>query len=405
MLCVVGWARCHRMAGDKGMCLNEYLPRVVRRERGLTDLILIGLLAKISVLAIIPLAYHLMPFCVPCYYGNFVYPAATPVTPASAFKTWDGQHYIFLAEQWYGPGRASNAFYPLYPLAVRLFRFIFLKNTLVTGLVLSNLFAMGALILLYLLAREIFDERTGFYAGLLFLAFPTSYYSGLVYTESLFLLLALLLFYGLYRNRFLPALTASFLLPLARPQGVLLLVPLLIYLWVKIPATKSLHFDRRHVLPFALLAGFASYLGIMKAATGDPFAGFAAQNSFISGNAIGNLIHPLRWFQTNFLTMPPGFPGPTMFLLDRAFFVGFLLVLVLIHRYLDKVLFACAAVLGLVVVFSGLFIAYSRFLLVVFPIFIVLGHRLKDRHYLVTIPSMFLQISFLVAHSLNYWIA
>ena len=387
------------------MNLGACLPRAVREDRALTELIQIGLLAKICVIATICLAYHLMPFCAPCYYGNFLHPATDPITQTSAFKTWDGQHYAFLAEQWYGPGRASNAFYPLYPLAVRLLRFIFLNNTLITGLILSNIFAIGALILLYLLAREIFDERTAFYAGLFFLAFPSSYYTGLMYTESLFLLLALLLFHSLYRNMFFPALAASALLPLARPQGVLLLIPLSVYLLIKVPVTKGLRPDRRYLLPLALLGGFVAYLGIMEAATGDAFAGFAAQNAFASGNAIGNLVHPWRWFQTNFMTLPSGFPGLTMFLVDRAFLVGFLLILLLIYRHLDKVLFTYAAVLGLVVVFSGIFIAYTRFLLVVFPIFIVLGHRLKERHYLVTIPSVALQLLFLIAHSLNYWVA
>ncbi len=387
------------------MSLSEHLPGELRGDRRLAQLISITLLAKVSILLLVGLVYYLLPFNAHAYMLNFRYPADEWITLSSAYKTWDGHHYSYLAEHWYSSGLTSNAFYPLYPLIVKASRFLFLNHTLFTGIALSNLFAVLSLILLYLFTKNLFGENVAYYTALFYLAFPTSYYTGLMYSESLFLFLALLLFYSLYRNRLVAALAASALLPLTRPQGILLLVPLAVYLLLKVPALPGTRVDRRYLLPLAFVAGFCVYLGIMRAATGIALAGFVAQRSFVAQNSLANVVHPWRWFRLNFVDVQLSLHGFTNSIIDRVFFVLFLFLLVVIFRHLDKTMFAYAAAVGLTVALSGTFMAYSRYLLTIFPIYIVLGYQLKERHYLVTVPSAFVQLLFLTAHSLNYWIA
>ena len=72
--------------------------------------------------------------------------------PGAFWVQWDANHYLGLANNWYvneGDPRFHIVFYPLYPLAVRVFKPLFLGNTALAGTVLSNLFLFAACWALY----------------------------------------------------------------------------------------------------------------------------------------------------------------------------------------------------------------------------------------------------------------
>ena len=161
-------------------------------------------MSKVSILILIYLGYHFLPFNVQNYQINSM-GLAPPVDFWTTLKTWDAQHYLFLAEHGYAPAQMSNAFYPLFPILVGFFRFLFFNHTLASGLFLSHLFTFVSIYYLYRFTCKKFGENTAYYSCLLLLAFPASFYLGLVYTESLFLALAVGLFYYLGENRLWPA--------------------------------------------------------------------------------------------------------------------------------------------------------------------------------------------------------
>jgi len=66
-----------------------------------------------------------------------------------------------------------------------------IHSDILSGLIISNLSLLGCLYFGYKLANHYFNERTANHWLLLLLTFPTSFFLGAVYTESLFLLLIL----------------------------------------------------------------------------------------------------------------------------------------------------------------------------------------------------------------------
>ena len=391
---------------------SEALTRAVRQIPGMMDdnlkkVITITVLVKITIFIIIIFAYFMLLFNTYTYHANFVYPPQEPVNLFTVFKTWDGQHYLYLAENGYPGGviTTSTAFYPLYPFLISLAGALLLGNTLAAALLISNLCSLLAIVYFYQLVKKRYTESIAFTASLCMLSFVTFFYTSLVYSEGLFLLLVIAFFYYLDEKNFTACLFLSILIPLARPTGILVMVPLLGYLVMDYRNNGTVKEPKKYLLPAGFVAGFLFYLVIIAAFTGSFFSGFEAQTLFGAHNSLGNLFDPAAWFLRNFVDIQYTFNGFTTSILNRIFFVLFLVLLWFVYRYLDTTLFLYSLVMGLVPALSDSFMSYIRFLLVIFPVFIALAIRFQKNPYVIIIPSAILQVLLLVAHSLNYWVA
>src|SRR5215207_2686237 len=112
---------------------------------------------------------------------------------------WDTISYLGIAILGYRQD-ASIAFMPLYPLLIRFTAPIFGGNYLLAALVLSTLFCIIALILMYELFVAMYPEVNARAAVMMFMTFPTAFFLLAGYTESLFIALVLL-FWILARNK------------------------------------------------------------------------------------------------------------------------------------------------------------------------------------------------------------
>jgi hypothetical protein len=154
---------------------------------------------------------------------------------ASHFGTWDAAHYLLLSEVGYGKGAPSCAFFPLWPLLVRGVAPLLGGSHVLAGLVLANAFSLVAWVLFHRLVARRWGESTA-NLGLIFLvAFPGALFFQFNYTESLFLLLVMVLWLGLEQRRYRLACATAFLLPITRPVGLFCLLPLLWHLLTKEP--------------------------------------------------------------------------------------------------------------------------------------------------------------------------
>ena len=375
-------------------------------ENKLKELLTITIIVKLLFFLIIILAFFVLPFNIGNYRTNFVYPPDEQVNIFSVFKTWDGQHYLFLAEKGY-PSEItlSTAFYPLYPFIIRFVGFIFLGNTLVAGLFISNLCSILAIVLFYLLVKKLYSDKIAFTASLFMISFITFFYTSLVYSEGLFIFLVIAFFYYFYEKKFYPCLLTTILIPLVRPSGILVILPLFVYLILDIRDVKKVKETKNYFLLLGFITGFLLYLCIMKYFAGSFFSGFVAQDLYIANNSIGNLFHPISWFQRNFLNIHYTFNGYTTSILNRIFFGFYLILLFFVYKYLDKTLFIYSLALGLIPALTGDFMSYIRYIFVVFPIFIVLSLKFQKNPYVIIIPSFMFQVLLLMAHALNYWVA
>ncbi|WP_033346817.1 mannosyltransferase family protein, partial [Catenuloplanes japonicus] len=100
---------------------------------------------------------------------------------------WDALHYVRIAEAGYpvgGPG--YPAFFPLYPLLIRLTDPILPGGTLTSASVVANVAAIGALALLHRLTAHETDPETAHRAVWYLTASPMGFFLFIGYNESLF---------------------------------------------------------------------------------------------------------------------------------------------------------------------------------------------------------------------------
>jgi Gpi18-like mannosyltransferase len=177
---------------------------------------------------------------------------------------WDAVHYLDIATDGYQG--TDMAFFPLYPLLIRIVGSL-AGNHLIAGLLISNAsFFFGLLYLYKLLERE-YDRavarRAIFYVSI----FPTSVYFTAVYTESLFFMLTVASFYYMRSRRWWMAGIFGFFAALTRVEGVLLVVPFVIeWLTQERPLRLRALYDLAAgaLIPLGL-AVYMAYLWVLRA--------------------------------------------------------------------------------------------------------------------------------------------
>jgi hypothetical protein len=159
----------------------------------------------------------------------------------SPLAKWDTQHYLAIAFDGYveghaglPPAEARPAFFPLYPGIVRVLSGFGASR----GLILIVAYAVslasffGALTLLHRLTTIEIGERYARPTLLLLSFFPTALFFGIPYTESMFLLLAVAAFLAARTGRWAVAGIALALASATRVPGLLLIIPvLMLYLY------------------------------------------------------------------------------------------------------------------------------------------------------------------------------
>lgn len=329
---------------------------------------------------------------------------------------WDGALYVVIAQQGYFRMWTAR-FFPLLPLLEHLVAPMTGNDAAVAGLVISNVTCLGAFGLLRVLVERETDRETARRTLLYLAVFPTSFFLAAAYAEAPFLLCCVGAFLALRRGHWLIAGALGALATLARPVGILVVVPLAAEVLLRIRAAGALPRPRDGVailgglaLPPAALAGFSYYLyqhlgtfnAVAQAQNEDgsnkgltwPWIGFLR-----AGHALGDYGLQPNFFQVHIL-------------LDATFTVVLIALVVATYRRLPLpyVLYAFA-VLALLLCLPAhnwyALYANMRFTLEVFPVFMVLGHwgkRLSIERLILTFSLPLLALLTL-AFVLQQWVA
>lgn len=317
---------------------------------------------------------------------------------------WDSVWFLTVAQHGYVSPQ-SSAMFPLYPLLIRAGSLVGGQPLLTGGLISLGCF-LGSLYMLHRLVALDFGDGVARMTTLLVAFFPTALYLSAVYSESLFLLLSVSAIYAARNDRWAAACLLAALAGATRSNGVLLIVPLaLMYLYGPRTAPPSAPDSRRwrpryklgaSALWLALVpAGIVAYLGYLAISHGAPFAPFHAEADWgrsFSGpfgalwQALTALPSDLRGVVTGSApALQPGDPlsWPAHNLIDLGFAAFAVAGMALAYRRVPFAYFAYALVLlthALSYPAATVpLLSLSRFVLVIFPIFIGWGSWLSER--------------------------
>lgn len=335
--------------------------------------------------------------------ANFHWPPGQGSLWFNMLKTWDANQYLYLSEAGYQPGQMADAMYPLWPFLIRLGRLL-VGDSLLSAFLLSNLFSLAALAIYHRLVAEEHGRRVADLSLALCLAFPGALFYCLAYSESLFLLLTVCFYAALRKRRYVAAAILGLLCPLTRAIGIFIALPLALSIWNDWRARKI----RFRYLPLACVPaiGFGCYFLIMYLSTGNAFAGFEAQGSYIAQVSIAKLFSPLLLIN-NFFSIQYGhtfMSSP----IDRLWFVMVIGSLFFMCKN-DTPGFIYVLPAALVPAITTSFMSYTRYMAPLFPVFTAYGAflahpRRKFAFWCLMGIMIVLQFFFIIRHINYYWV-
>ncbi len=246
----------------------------------------------------------------------------------TGFANFDGLHYLRIATDGYS--QYEQAFFPLYPLLIKLISYFFRGNMFAAAFVLSSVSFLIGLTLFFKLASKFQKKENTPWTLLFLLLFPTAFYFGALYTEGLFFLLVIASLYFLQEKKYIYVCIFSFLASTTRLIGVFLIVPFFFSLITsKEELVKKLNFKSVALL-LSPCIGLLTYVGYLWISTGDPLIFFNAQPKFGANRSTHLILLPqvyYRYFKIIF-TAAHNFQW-VMSLVEMCFFSIVFVVLIL----------------------------------------------------------------------------
>jgi hypothetical protein len=367
--------------------LKEKIPR------DLTIIVLIILFSKILVFSLGYLTFYL---------SNV---QASPLSIIMGqFFQWDSLHYMEIAKNGYlaqGPSQINIVFFPLYPLLIRLTTINFGYVNL-SALLVSNASSCVAAFYLFKLAQLDYDGKAAIKAVLYLCIFPTAFFLSTMYTEGLFLALTIASFYYARLGKWPIAGLLSMFSALTRIGGLILLPALLAeYLHQKNWRHKKL--DSNLLWIGLSLVGFLIYLNINVQVTGNPL-------TFITIESVHwhQSLNPVLGFQNALVGSFTGaFPANVYSAAELIFAVVGLLAIVAGFKFRVRPSYNVYMVLSWALfVSSGFWNSIPRYMLTVFPMFILMGFSFPSRkiEVIITALSIFCMIALTILFTLGKFV-
>ena len=294
---------------------------------------------------------------------------------------WDTGWYLDISQNGYTSRsldqlvlqQTNIAFFPLYPLLMRFLGSI-TGSHYIAGIVISNFFLIISCIYLYRLVSLDSDKASAIRSVKYLLLFPISFIFSGVFTESMYLALTLMCFYYARKGKWQVAGVTGFCLSLTRSVGVLVVLPLLyeglMPLLKENYDLKSFKSYGDKILPlFYLLLiplGTFSYMLFNYHLTGDFMAFAHAQVMWQR-----HLANPLGILINNY-------HGNIYTAFEAAFATISIFIFIFFYR---KIRFSywLFGIYSIFVPLSTGIQSMPRYILVIFPIYILLAGITKDR--------------------------
>jgi Gpi18-like mannosyltransferase len=307
----------------------------------------------------------------------------------------DGSWYISLAQNGYEQTPFDNvrvhnwAFFPLFPLAIRMAARL-TGEYLLTAIVLSNIFFFLALIVLHktVLAFGYDQEVAGravFYTAI----FPAAYFFSLPWTTSLYLLTVTTGFWAAKREKWWLAGVFAAMASATHYSGIFVFPALLILYWQSMRPLKL----RASVLGLLLApAGLLVFMAYLYKLTGNAFAFAEVQSAWNVRS--GLFLRPLYAFLIIPFALAEGW---NFRLLNFASAVTALVCGIILLKRREPAL-AFFTLISIIFPLSTLTLeAHARYVIVLFPVFLVLAIMGRSPHLDQAIRAVFICLLALVS--------
>jgi Gpi18-like mannosyltransferase len=332
------------------------------------------------------------------------------------FWSWgnfDGEHYVFIAQNGYKP--LTYFFFPLYPILIRYFSGIFGQGMIPlvkSGMMISYLSFAAALVGFYKLLKLDFKENFIRNSILLLLIFPTSFFFASIYTESLFLAVTVWSFYFARKKNWISAGILGALATATRVIGVALVAALAAEVFMAWRKDKKINLIIPIIGILISLSGIGIYIYYVWIKTGDPLNFMKTVGVFGAQRSTSLIILPQVFYRYIFEILPnlnykvfiSFYPSVLEFVVGTVF-----LGLSILAFWKVRLSYAVFLALGyLIPTLAGSFSSMPRYILVLFPAFILASTYLGKNKYLLfafcTLSFILLVVSFSL-FARGYWIS
>lgn len=355
------------------------------------------------------------------YYDKVLQPTKLPEW-VWGFGNFDGVHYLRIAQNGYD-AQFSQAFFPLLPLAIRYLNILppdptIYRNTqvdpsfFITGIILVNIFFLFALIMFYKLIRVDFNDKIAIGSIILLLFFPTSFYFGAIYTESLFLFLSLTALYFIRKENFIAAGVFSSLASATRILGLFLIPVFLIEVYLKIKKKEiklgSEKFTKAIIGILLAPFGILLYMLYLRLNFQNALYFLTSQPAFGAERSSGELIllpQVIYRFIKIFLTVPIQTQQFFNAFLEFSFTILSLTILVLFFKKMRISYFLFTLGCLVLPTLTGTFSSMPRYSLMSFLLLPYITQATRRYYKFLIIPFVGIGVILLSLFIRGYWVA
>ncbi|HCR81189.1 MAG: hypothetical protein UY13_C0002G0296 [Candidatus Pacebacteria bacterium GW2011_GWB1_47_8] len=382
---------------------------MARKTSLLNTLLITVIVWRLALLGLGAVGDHFLPY-------NPSFPYARELLAKLNLPRWlyswgsfDGVHYLGIAQNGYTNTAFIQAFFPVFPLLLRVF-----ANPLLSGLVLNVLLIVCLALVWHQLVLLDQTQKQARWSLLALLLFPTSFFFGALYTETLFLLLVIGSLLMARRKQWQWAGSLAAVASGTRIIGIFLLPTLLVELWWQRRPSSVQQFLTKNTREFKYIAlsllGLAVYMFYLWLTFADPLYFLHVQSEFGSGRQESLILFPqVIWRYVKILwTARPFdwkyFAYAQEFILSLGVLSGLLIWFKKIRP--SYLIFSLLAFFLPTV--TGTLTSMPRYVLMCFPIFLLLGELFAKkplwRAFLLT-ASVILLIINTVLFIQGYWVA
>ncbi|MCL5970081.1 MAG: hypothetical protein M1450_01090 [Patescibacteria group bacterium] len=330
------------------------------------------------------------------------------------WANFDGFYYLNIAKRGYFT--LEYGFFPFYPYLIKVFNFFWNMPNVISAQIISNLaFAVS----LFFVGRLLALDKQAHIKSFVFLCiifFPTSFFYGAVYNDSLFFMLSLICIYLARNRKYFFSGVFGFFATLTRLNG-LALFPLIFFEFVM--STKSLKqqwnfgdfltnlkilYNVKKLIKqgfyaiFFVPAGFLIYLFYINSKTGTFASLFSSMEVWNQNKMVLPPQVVFRYFKI--VSNPVFHLNYFIAILELLFFLFYILLLIYSWKKIRFSYWIFFAVSILIPSLTGTFQGMPRYALHIYPLFLTIalffktkGLLMKFIYFALSIAILFLFVS------------